>query len=58
MHQPSEQTSQIGVGYEREVASRPSLGTINVIYATLSHGEGSLSGFMSVALKLELEEWV
>ena len=58
MHQPSRQASQTGAGYQREVDSQPSLGTINVIFATPSNDLCSLSGVMFVASKLELEEQV
>ena len=58
MHQPSRQTNQTGVGYQREMAPRPPLGTINVIFTTPSHDADSLSGIMSVFLTLKLEEQV
>ena len=58
MHQPSGQTSQIRAGYQREVAPRPPLGTINVIFATPSHDAGSLSGIMLVVSRLKPEEQI
>ena len=58
MHQPSRKTSQTRAGYQREVAPRPPLGTINVIFATPSCGVSSLSGVMSVASKPELKEQI
>ena len=54
----STQTSQTEAEYQREVAPRPPLGTINVIFATPSNGVDSLLGIMSVASTLELEEQV
>ena len=55
MHQPLGQVSQTRVGYQREIATRPSLGTINVIFATPTRNAGSCPGVMSVASKPELE---
>ena len=43
MRQPLGQASQTRARYQREVAPRPTLGTINVIFATPSRGIGSFS---------------
>ena len=58
MHQPSGQGSQASGRYQREAISRPSLRTINVIFATLSRDVGFSSSIMSTALKPGLEEQV
>ena len=58
IHQLSGQASQTGAGYQREIATRPSLGTINVIFATPSRDAGSCLGIMFVASKPVLEEQV
>ena len=56
LHQPVGQTNQIEAGYQRDVASRPPLGTINVIFTTLRCNVGSCSGVMSVASRPGLKE--
>lgn len=56
LHQPIGQTNQIGAGYQWDVASRPPLGTINVIFTTLKCDARSCSGVMSMASRPELKE--
>lgn len=56
LHQPAGQTNQIGAGYQRDVASWPPLGTINVIFTTLRCNARSCSGVMSMASRSELKE--
>lgn len=58
MHQPWGQVSQTRAGYQREITTRPSLGTINMIFAAPSRDAGSFSSVMFVALKPKFEEQV
>ena len=56
LHQPAGQTDQARVGYWRDVVTRPTLGTINVIFATAMCDIGSYSGVMFVASRPELDD--
>ena len=58
MHHPLGQASQTKARYQREVAPRPTLGTINVIFATPSRGVVYFQSVISVASKLELKEQI
>lgn len=58
MHQPTMQGSQDGLGYQREVVSRPPLGTINVIFATLSSDGSPSSRVMSISARLDIKEQI
>ena len=58
MHQLWGQESQTRARYQREIATRPSLGTINMIFATPSCDASSFSGVMFVASKPKFEEQV
>ncbi|XP_075663181.1 uncharacterized protein LOC142632707 [Castanea sativa] len=58
MHQPSRQGSQAGSRYQREIVSRPPLGTINVILTTLSQTRNHKSRIMSIAVRSDTDELV
>ena len=58
MHHPLGQASQTKARYQREVAPRPTLGTINVIFATPSRGVVYFQSVISVASKLKLKEQI
>ena len=49
MHQPSRQESQVGSAYQRESVSRPSLGTISVIFTAPGQIRGCPSRVISIA---------
>lgn len=51
LHQPIGQVGQAHIGYQKESATRPSLGEINVIFAAPRYGANSYSSIISVALK-------
>ncbi|XP_050280536.1 uncharacterized protein LOC126721528 [Quercus robur] len=49
LHQPMGQLGQLGAGYQRDGTPQPTLGTINVIFATPRCDVGSYSRVMSMA---------
>lgn len=49
LHQPTGQSGQSGVGYQRNGAPLPSLGTINIIFPTPRGSVGTYLGIMSSA---------
>ena len=55
MHQPFGQGEQSGFGRQRDTAPCPSLGTINVIFATLIREIGPLFRIMPISHKLRQE---
>ena len=55
-HQPTSQGELIGLGYQREVAPRPPLGTINIIFATPSRETSPSSRIMTISPQLEVGE--
>ena len=56
MHQPVGQFGQPKIGYQREGAFRPALGTINVNFAKPKGNAGTYSGVMSMVLGPNLED--
>ena len=56
MHQPVGQFGQPKIGYQREGAFRPALGTINVSFAKPRGNAGTYSGVMSMVLGPNLED--
>ena len=55
-HQLFAQREQLGLGYQMEVAPRPPLGTINVIFAAPNKEAGPLSKVMAISPQLEVRE--
>ena len=55
-HQPPSQGESTGPGYQREVAPRPSLGTINIIFAAPGRETGPSSRIMTISPQLEVGE--
>ena len=49
LYQPSEQGGQVGSGAHRDASTRPPLGTINVILATLGRTGSRPSRVLSIA---------
>ena len=54
LHQPAGQVGQPEVGYQRDRAPRPALGTINEIFTTPRGDVGSYSGVIFVTSNSEL----
>ena len=56
MHQPFGQGEQLGFGPQRDTAPRPSLGTINVIFATPIREIGPSFGIMPISPQVKIRE--